>query len=52
MQMDSDRVNRVAAALIKDWATVFSVRPLQAPFTLCDCVLILTLTRSTLRRRR
>lgn len=26
MQMDSDRVNRVAAILIKDWATVFSVR--------------------------
>lgn len=26
MQMDSDRVNRIAAILIKDWATVFSVR--------------------------
>ena len=26
MQMDSDRVNRVATVLIKDWAIVFSVR--------------------------
>ena len=26
MQMDSDRVNRVATVLIKDWAIVFAVR--------------------------